>query len=130
MRDVTEERKSSEALLQAQKLESIGILAGGIAHDFNNLLTSILGNVSLAMVGLPEDDPTRPLLDIAEQSSLKAAALIAQLLAFAGKGDANVERFDLSALIPEILPLIQTSIPKTVRTSREKLSSPARVVQL
>ena len=58
------------------------MLAGGIAHDFNNLLTSILGNVSLAMAGLAENDPTRPLLDIAERSSLKAAALIAQLLAY------------------------------------------------
>jgi PAS domain S-box-containing protein len=114
LHDVTEKRKSAEAALQAQKLESIGVLAGGIAHDFNNLLTSILGNVSLAVAGLPPDDPTRPLLDLAERSSLKAAALIAQLLAYAGKGNAVVSRFDLSALISELLPLIQTSIPKTV----------------
>jgi PAS domain S-box-containing protein len=115
LHDVTEERKSAEAALQAQKLESIGVLAGGIAHDFNNLLTSILGNVSLAMAGLPANDPTRPLLDLAERSSLKAAALIAQLLSYAGKGNAVVTRFDLSGLISELLPLIQTSIPKTVR---------------
>jgi PAS domain S-box-containing protein len=115
LHNVTEERKSAESVLQAQKLESIGVLAGGIAHDFNNLLTSILGNVSLAMVGLPEDDPTRPLLDIAERSSVKAAALIAQLLAYAGKGDSTVTRFDVSGLIAEILPLIETSIPKAVQ---------------
>jgi PAS domain S-box-containing protein len=115
MRDVTEGRKSAEALMQAQKLESIGILAGGIAHDFNNLLTSILGNVSLALLGLPPQDPTRPLLDIAERSSIKAAALIAQLLAYAGKGDPVVATFDLSALVSEILPLIETSIPEAVQ---------------
>jgi PAS domain S-box-containing protein len=115
LHDVTEERKSAESVLQAQKLESIGVLAGGIAHDFNNLLTSILGNVSLAMVGLPEGDPTRPLLDIAERSSVKAAALIGQLLAYAGKGESTVTRFDVSALIAEILPLIETSIPKAVQ---------------
>jgi len=114
LHDVTAERKTAEAALQAQKLESIGVLTGGIAHDFNNLLTSILGNVSLAMEGLAADDPRRPLLDIAERSSLKAAALIAQLLAYVGKGDFVVTRFDLSMLISEILPLIETSIPKTV----------------
>jgi PAS domain S-box-containing protein len=115
LHDVTEERKSAESVLQAQKLESIGVLAGGIAHDFNNLLTSILGNVSLAMVGLTEEDPTRPLLDIAERSSIKAAALIAQLLSYAGKGDSTVTRFDVSGLISDILPLIGTSIPKAVQ---------------
>jgi PAS domain S-box-containing protein len=115
LHDVTQERKAAESVLQAQKLESIGVLAGGIAHDFNNLLTGILGNVSLAMVGLPEDDPTRPLLDVAERSSIKAAALVAQLLTYAGKGDSNVTRFDLSTLIAEVLPLIETSIPKAVQ---------------
>jgi len=115
LHDVTEERKSAEAVLQAQKLESIGVLAGGIAHDFNNLLTSILGNVTLATLNLAANDPAGALLDVAERSCLKAAALIAQLLAYAGRGNSVVTRFDLSALISEILPLIQTSIPKAVR---------------
>jgi PAS domain S-box-containing protein len=115
LHDVTEERIAAEAVLQAQKLESIGVLAGGIAHDFNNLLTSILGNVSLAMEGLPADHASRPMLDIAERSSLKAAALTSQLLAYAGNGTVVATRFDLSKLISEILPLIGTSIPKTVK---------------
>ena len=113
--DVTEARKAAESALQAQKLESIGILAGGIAHDFNNLLTGILGNLSLAMLDLPGDSPARPLLDLAERSSMKAAALVGQLLVYAGRSPAVVTQFDLSALISEIVPLVQTSVPKSVR---------------
>jgi PAS domain S-box-containing protein len=115
LHNVTESRQSAEEVLKAQKLESIGVLASGIAHDFNNLLTSILGNVSLASAGLAADDPARALLDIAERSSLKAAALVTQLLAYAGKGHFVVTEFDLSELVSEILPLIQTSIPKAVK---------------
>jgi PAS domain S-box-containing protein len=115
LHDVTEERKSAEAALEAHKLESIGVLAGGIAHDFNNLLTGILGNLSLALEELPADHAVRPMLDVAQRSSIKAAALIAQLLDYVGKRDVVVSQFDLSRLISELLPLIETSMPKTVR---------------
>src|SRR5260370_31455287 len=114
MRDVTEQRRNEEAMLQSQKLESIGVLAGGIAHDFNNLLTGILGGVSLAKDSLPADHPAYPMLNIAERSGEKSAGLISQLLAYAGKGFFVITSFDLSALIAETLPLIETSVPKTV----------------
>jgi PAS domain S-box-containing protein len=114
LRDLTEERKTAEALLQTQKLESIGVLASGIAHDFNNLLTGILGNLSLAIERTPAEDTVRPLLETAERGSLKAAALVSQMLDYAGHRDIGGTRFDLSLLVAEILPLIESSIPKSV----------------
>jgi len=47
-RDMTEKRKSLDALQRAAKLDSLGVLAGGIAHDFNNLLAGIFGYIDLA----------------------------------------------------------------------------------
>jgi len=115
IRDVTELRRSERDLQQAQKLEGIGVLAGGIAHDFNNLLTGIMGSLSSLKSGLPADDPAYRMVEIAEQSSVRAAELISQLLAYAGKGRFVIDRFDLSALISEMLLLIAVSIPKTVK---------------
>ena len=115
IRDVTEQRKTEAALLQAQKLESLGVLAGGIAHDFNNLLTGILGNASLVLDRASPLDPDRPSLEAIVASSKRAAKLTYQLLAYAGKGRFIITHFNLSELISEILHLIEASISKMVQ---------------
>jgi two-component system, chemotaxis family, CheB/CheR fusion protein len=112
--DLTERRNSEEALRHTQKLESIGVLASGIAHDFNNLLTVILSGASFAIATLPPDHPAGPSLAIAVEAGEKAADLTHQLLAYAGQGKFVVTRFDLSALIRDMLKLLHSSIPKSV----------------
>jgi len=105
LNDLTVARKSAEVALETQKLESIGVMAGGIAHDFNNLLTSILGKASLAIAGMPADDPALPMLDVVERASRNAAGLIAQLLAYAGNTEVVITRFDLSGWLPRYFRL-------------------------
>ena len=56
-RDITARKELEAALLQAQKLESVGRLAGGIAHDFNNLMTAVIGFGELALLRLGEERP-------------------------------------------------------------------------
>ncbi|WLT30451.1 ABC transporter substrate-binding protein [Geothrix sp. PMB-07] len=113
-RDLTDERKSQEALRQAQKLESLGVLAGGIAHDFNNLLSAVLGNLNLAQAKLPPHSASEPYLQSMESTILRAADLTRQMLAYSGKGRFVVERLDLSHLVEEITHLLSVSISKKV----------------
>ncbi|MCX5861684.1 MAG: PAS domain S-box protein [Deltaproteobacteria bacterium] len=89
--DITEARKMQEDLVKIEKLDSIGVLAGGIAHDFNNLLTAILGNVSLARLGLHAGDRRSERLGEAEKACYRARDLTQQLLAFA-KGGAPIKQ--------------------------------------
>jgi len=113
-RDVTDERRSHEALRQAQKLESLGVLAGGIAHDFNNLLSAVLGNLNLAQIKLPPNAPSEPYLKNMESTILRAADLTRQMLAYSGKGRFVVEPLDLSRQVEEITHLLSVSISKKV----------------
>ncbi len=90
-----EEKKKLEAkLLQAQKLESVGILAGGIAHDFNNLLSVITGNLSMAKDELTPGDSVFELLDETEKASSRAKELTSQIITFS-KGGAPVKKTGL-----------------------------------
>lgn len=47
IRDLTERKKSEEAIIRSEKLSLIGQLAAGIAHDIRNPLTSLKGFVQL-----------------------------------------------------------------------------------
>jgi len=118
IRDVTERLRAEEdrlalerKMLEAQKLESLGVLAGGVAHDFNNLLVAIMGNTSLALMELPEDSPMRHYLAEIETASQRAADLARQMLAYSGKGRFVIESMDISASVREMANLLSVSLP-------------------
>jgi len=115
-RSAEENRRESieRRMLDAQKLESLGILAGGIAHDFNNLLTAVLGNASLMRLDLPSDSPHRPYLIEIERTALHAASLCKQMLAYAGQHTAVAAPVSLNELIHEMRQLLRVSVGKKV----------------
>jgi PAS domain S-box-containing protein len=113
-RDVTDQKRMEERLREAAKLESLGILAGGIAHDFNNLLVGILGNASLVAEELPAGSLHRELLEGVLEASERAAQLIRQMLAYAGKGQFLLETVDLSHQVRQIAALLQAGISKGI----------------
>jgi two-component system, cell cycle sensor histidine kinase and response regulator CckA len=121
IRDITErkrvelERQQLEhQMQQAQKLESLGVLAGGIAHDFNNLLMAILGNASLALMKLRPESPGRDHLQKVETAAKRAAELTNQMLAYSGKGKFVVEPLCMSRVVEEMSHLLGAVISKKV----------------
>ncbi len=112
--DVTKRLLAERGMLQAQKLESLGVLAGGIAHDFNNLLVGILGNAGLALAELPETSPARPTIEAIATAGQRAAELARQMLAYSGRGRFVVQRVDINAVVSEMLHLLRASVGKSI----------------
>lgn len=113
------ERTKLEARIrQAEKLESLGVMAGGIAHDFSSLLTSILCNADLALASLPEDAPGRLAIRRIETTARRAAALTRHMLEIAGRGRHDREAVDLRRLIEDTLSMVDPLLSPlaTVRT--------------
>jgi len=106
-------------LRQAQKLDSLGVLAGGIAHDFNNLLAAMLGNLNLAELNLSPAAPAMTYLKNVEAAVLRAADLTKQMLAYSGKGRFVIRPVDLSAVVIEMAHLLSIALPKKVTLMRE-----------
>jgi two-component system, cell cycle sensor histidine kinase and response regulator CckA len=112
--ETTDRKRAEERLREAQKMESLGVLASGVAHDFNNLLVGVVGNASLAQEMLPPGHPASELLDGVLRTGEQAAHLTRQMLAYSGKGKFVTELLDLSVLIPEMTGLVRPSIPNKV----------------
>lgn len=97
--EIAERERTQKALVQTQKLESLGILAGGVAHDFNNLLVAILGQTELALRKLPSENPARKNLVKVNEAAERAANLSLKMLAYSGKGRFEVVRCTLGELL-------------------------------
>jgi PAS domain S-box-containing protein len=117
--DITERKRAEEEkrnlerqMQQAQKLESLGVLAGGIAHDFNNILMAVLGHAELALEGISPMSPARDNLTEITTAARRAADLCRQMLAYAGKSSFALERLDLRELVEEMAHLLKTTISK------------------
>jgi signal transduction histidine kinase len=101
----------------SQKLETVGMLAGGIAHDFNNILAGILGHASLleaelqAGSAVPSASAARRIGAIVD-SSRRAAILIEQMLAYAGRSRTRTGAIDLPRLVREVVGLVSPGLDK------------------
>jgi len=121
-RDITEQKKAlklEQQFLQAQKLESLGLLAGGIAHDFNNILMAIFGNADLALMDLDPEAPAAMSLHRIQEAAMRAAELTKQMLAYSGKGRFVLENLYLNRLLEKMLPLLQVSVARNAKLRLE-----------
>jgi len=113
--DVTAARTLERRMVDAQRAESLGVLAGGLAHDFNNLLVGVLGNADLALREIPRGAPGRTAVEAVREAGLRAAELTNQLLAYAGRGGAGTTRVHPSELVDELLRITASTFPENIK---------------
>jgi PAS domain S-box-containing protein len=103
----TERRQLQSQLQQAQKMESLGLLAGGVAHDMNNILGAILGLASAHIGSLPPGSPVRQALDTICKATDRGGRMVKSLLSFARQAPAEERELDLNEIIQEEIHLLE-----------------------
>ena len=134
-RDITQRKQAEEALRQASKMESLGVLAGGIAHDFNNQLHALSGFAHFIARDPGLGASSRQDLMEVQKTIERMASLTRQLLAFARQQVLSPEVLDLNAAVDDALPMLRRLIgstwainpllaqgPKWVRVDRAQLT--------
>lgn len=101
---ISAEEKRTELekqLHQAQKMESIGLMASGVAHDLNNILAGIVGYPELLLGTLEQNSELRKPITAIQESGQRAATVVADLLTVARGAASTREVHDISSLIKE-----------------------------
>ncbi len=102
LHDISEQKKMEAQLQEDQKIKAIGTLAGGIAHNFNNLLMGIMGNLSLLLNNMDQNDPNYKRLRTIENCVQQGATLTKQLVAYAKGGKYQTRPSNMNTIIESV----------------------------
>lgn len=113
-RDITQQKKIEQQLLQAQKMEAIGRLAGGVAHEFNNMLSVILGYAELAL-HKAKSDPSL-LADLTEiiNAAKRSEQIVRKMLGFAREQIIEPKVLDLNETVEGMLKMLRRVIGEDI----------------
>ena len=102
-----ERQRLEEQLQKARKMEAMGLMAGGIAHDLNNILSGIVSYPELLLMDLPEDSPMRKPIKTMQDSGMRAADVVADLMTIARGVATSKEPLNLNTVVGEYLESVE-----------------------
>ena len=119
VRDITERRQHQiqreqleRNMQEAQKLESLGVLAGGIAHDFNNILATILGNAELIRLDVMSTSYVKlERLEEIRKAGSRARDLVQQILSFSRRQPTELKLIAVEQVVAGSLRLLRAGLP-------------------
>jgi len=109
-RDITEQKKLENQLVNTEKLASMGTLAAGVAHELNNPLGVILGFTDLLIEKAEKGSQDYEDLKTIERHSLHCKQVAENLLSFARQGEGEAEYCDINEAIDEIVRVVKHSL--------------------
>lgn len=107
-----------QSLIQAQKMEAIGLLASGIAHDFNNILTGIIGFSELMLLRAQDKD-TRETLERIISTAERGSDLTRQILLIGRKVPPQRKPLDINIFVDDSYKMLRRIVEESIelRTS-------------
>jgi PAS domain S-box-containing protein len=124
IRDITSQKLSERALVQSEKLASVGRLATTIAHEINNPLESLI-NLLYILQSSPLDPESLSFVSMAQEELARVSQIATQTLQFY-KQSSSRTRLNLAALADSVLALYRARLANAGITwkSDSKVASP------
>jgi PAS domain S-box-containing protein len=108
IRDTTARKKTEKALLQSEKLASVGRLASSIAHEINNPLESVT-NLLYILALRVQDPETHQFIVTAQEELARVSQIATHTLQF-HKQSSNRTKVNLKILVESVLALYRVRL--------------------
>jgi PAS domain S-box-containing protein len=108
-RDITEQQRLQQQLIQSERLAAMGQMIAGVAHELNNPLTAILGVTELLRDQSTDENASRQ-LDLAHRQARRAAHIVQSLLVFSRPSTPRSTLLHLPDLLQRTLQLHEHSL--------------------
>ena len=108
-RDITEQQRLQQQVIQSERLAAMGQMIAGVAHELNNPLTAILGVTELLRDQAKDETAARQ-LDLAHRQARRAAHIVQSLLVFSRPSTPRSTLLHLPDLLQRTLQLHEHSL--------------------
>lgn len=111
VRDITDDRRRTDAMMESQKMEALGKLSGGVAHEINNLLQPIITLSDLGKEALsPKDEKLLKYFDVIAGSGRKAREVVRQILTFSRQDAPVIGAHKIAPIIEDAVQLAKSGL--------------------
>jgi len=100
-----------QALISAERMADVGLLAAAVAHEVNNLIGGVRGFAQLAQMSGSLEDHER-VVDVVFETSERAKTLAGDLLTIATRDPERQETASLAGVVQQVATLLQRSLRK------------------
>ncbi len=115
IKNATEKNRLTRQLAEAQRRESLGMMAGGFAHDFNNILQGIISHTELLRLSKDMAEPQQKRLSSILDSAVTAGNLCRQILQYTGKDYQSRSTVDVFRILAEVSEILTPTLPAGIR---------------
>jgi len=124
-RDITEELRLRDQLVNSERLSAVGELVAGVAHEINNPLQTIVGCVEL-LIEEGRDTAVVRDLKLVRQEAARAGQIVRNLLSFVRRGSPDRKLVDLNDIVRAMADLrefhlVQRGVTLTLDLAPQRL---------